>query len=238
MACSSGFILRLYAILPVTLECRFLHEWFASQPLSHSSRTRELTWLGVGRRPFIAESRLRARVNPCRICGEQRGTGTGFPPSSSVFLCQYHSTVALRTHIIWGMNSGLSSETHSHPIDMNINIGTWCGSCIKKAGGKDFSCLCSVFCSMRRNVAVGIYLNKANEVQSWRNALGRFVCFTGVFLLPTSAGNFKLARYFHFPSQVSQNVEHMQWFHNPNYIWWNCILWRRLSAGLLLHMVS
>jgi hypothetical protein len=43
----------------------------------------------VSRRPLTAEAWVRARVNPCRICGGQRGTGTGFSPSSSVFPCQY-----------------------------------------------------------------------------------------------------------------------------------------------------
>jgi hypothetical protein len=57
----------------------------------------------VSRRPLTAEARVRARVNPCGICGGQSGTGIGFSPSSSVFPCQYHSTVALRTHIIWVM---------------------------------------------------------------------------------------------------------------------------------------
>jgi hypothetical protein len=62
----------------------------------------------VSRRPLTAEARVRARVNPCEICGGQSGTGTGFSPSSSVFPCQYHSTVALQTHIIWGMRNMLT----------------------------------------------------------------------------------------------------------------------------------
>jgi hypothetical protein len=56
----------------------------------------------VSRRPLTAEARVRARVNPRGICGGQIGTGTGFSPSSSVFPCQYHSTVALQTHYHMG----------------------------------------------------------------------------------------------------------------------------------------
>jgi hypothetical protein len=55
----------------------------------------------VSRRPLTAETRVRARVNPCGICGGQSGTGTGFSPSSWVF----HSTVALQTHILHGSTS-------------------------------------------------------------------------------------------------------------------------------------
>jgi hypothetical protein len=60
----------------------------------------------VGRRPLTAEARVRSWVNPCGICGGQSGTGTGFSPSYSVLPCQYHSTVALQTHI-WGMRNML-----------------------------------------------------------------------------------------------------------------------------------
>jgi hypothetical protein len=56
----------------------------------------------VNRRPLTAESRLHARVNPCGICGGQSGTATGFSLSSSVFSCQYHSTVVLHTHVSSG----------------------------------------------------------------------------------------------------------------------------------------
>jgi hypothetical protein len=54
---------------------------------------------GASRRPLAAEARVRARVNPCGICGEQSCTGIGFP-------CLYHSAVARHTHISsWGINN-------------------------------------------------------------------------------------------------------------------------------------
>jgi hypothetical protein len=61
----------------------------------------------VSRRPLTAEARVRAWDNSCGTCGEQSGIGAGFSPSSSVFPCQYHSTVALQTHIIWEMRNML-----------------------------------------------------------------------------------------------------------------------------------
>jgi hypothetical protein len=34
----------------------------------------------VSSRPLTTEARVRSRVSPCRICGWQSGTGTGFSP--------------------------------------------------------------------------------------------------------------------------------------------------------------
>jgi hypothetical protein len=48
----------------------------------------------VSRRPLTVQARVRFRVSPCGICGGQSGTGTGFSPSTSVFLCKFHSTGA------------------------------------------------------------------------------------------------------------------------------------------------
>jgi hypothetical protein len=59
---------------------------------------------------------FRVRDSPCRICGEQSGIGTRFS-ASSVFLCQYHSTMALHTHT-WEINNrpvgGRSSVVPPH----------------------------------------------------------------------------------------------------------------------------
>jgi hypothetical protein len=57
----------------------------------------------VSRRPLTVEARVRARVNPCRICGGKSGTGTGFSEFLGFPLSIYHFTVALQNHIIWGM---------------------------------------------------------------------------------------------------------------------------------------
>jgi hypothetical protein len=67
----------------------------------------------VSRRLLTAENQVHTRVNPHEICGGQSGTETNFSKSSSVFSCQYHSTVALHTPCY------LVSEARSHPIDMN-----------------------------------------------------------------------------------------------------------------------
>jgi hypothetical protein len=56
----------------------------------------------VNRWPLNAEAWVCTRVSPCGIRGGQIGTGIVFSPSSSIFPCQYHSTMALHSHVSSG----------------------------------------------------------------------------------------------------------------------------------------
>jgi hypothetical protein len=38
-----------------------------------------------GRWPLMAEAQIQSQASPGEICGGQSGTGTGFPPNTSVF---------------------------------------------------------------------------------------------------------------------------------------------------------
>jgi hypothetical protein len=49
----------------------------------------------VSRRPAAAEVRVRALASLCGICGGQRGTGTVFSASLSVFPCHYLSSILI-----------------------------------------------------------------------------------------------------------------------------------------------
>jgi hypothetical protein len=53
-----------------------------------------------GHWPLSVEDWVCTHVSPSLICGGQTGTGTGFSPSSSIFSCQYHTTIALYSSII------------------------------------------------------------------------------------------------------------------------------------------
>jgi hypothetical protein len=88
----------------------------------------------VSRRPLTAGAGVGALVGPSGTCGGPSGTVTEFSQRSSVFFCQYNSTGAPYSYIIWGMNSrfvdGRSSETSSHLIDLNnikhlVRNGPW-----------------------------------------------------------------------------------------------------------------
>jgi len=69
----------------------------------HFDIIQAVPWLRiVSHRPLTAETLVRAWVSLCEICSGESGTGTGFFQSSSVFHCQYYSTVAVRTHISSG----------------------------------------------------------------------------------------------------------------------------------------
>jgi hypothetical protein len=97
----------------------------------------------VSHRPLTAEARVRIRVSSCGICGGQNGTGTGFSPSFSVFLCQYYSIIPLDAHP--GMNNrpvfGHSLQTSYHHISMNIGqfITASETACVSRFQGVDTS---------------------------------------------------------------------------------------------------
>ena len=43
----------------------------------------------LSRRPLTAEARVHSHDSPWEICGRQSGTGTGFSPSTSVFIFNF-----------------------------------------------------------------------------------------------------------------------------------------------------
>jgi hypothetical protein len=81
----------------------------------------------VSCRPLKAESRVRAQVNRCGICGGQIGTGTGFLSEFFGFpLSISFHRLSPYSYINWGMknmsSSGSSSETsHTIIIDQSVN---------------------------------------------------------------------------------------------------------------------
>jgi hypothetical protein len=86
----------------------------------------------VSRRPVIADVRVRSRLSPCGIYGGQSGTGTGFSPSTSYFLCQFYFTGAplqektIREIIIF--TTGL----HSKPQGCGASVASAAGPSLQK----------------------------------------------------------------------------------------------------------
>jgi hypothetical protein len=61
-----------------------------------------MPWIRRGiRRALTAEPRDRSNVGSCGMCGEKIDAGTSFCPITSVFPCQYYSSIAAYslTHI-------------------------------------------------------------------------------------------------------------------------------------------
>jgi len=87
---------------------------------------------GTGYVLSIAEARVHNRISPCRICGGQSDTATGFSPSTLVLPCQYHSAKAphlvkyRRSYIILATDSVLRqyallflTHTHTHSLSFS-----------------------------------------------------------------------------------------------------------------------
>jgi hypothetical protein len=56
-------------------------------------------WLkAVSCHHLTMETQVCTRLSPYGTCGGQSGAGTGIYPSYSVFVRQYHSTMALHAH--------------------------------------------------------------------------------------------------------------------------------------------
>jgi hypothetical protein len=82
---------RLQALLKRRRSCRHSRP---KQRMPATSLLGRAMAQAVSRQSLTAEAWVRSRVSPCGICGGQSSTGTGFPTSTSVFPCQFHSTGA------------------------------------------------------------------------------------------------------------------------------------------------
>jgi len=54
----------------------------------------------VSRLPLATDTKARCHVRPCEIYGRKNGAGTSFSPSTSVFPCQYPSTILILLYVL------------------------------------------------------------------------------------------------------------------------------------------
>jgi hypothetical protein len=85
--------------VPIRMCCTLWHGCAIAQAVSH--------WL------LTVEAQVHTQGSPCVIFGGQSGTRAGFPQSSLVFPCKYHSTTAPYSCTIWGLDSGPISGNSS-----------------------------------------------------------------------------------------------------------------------------
>jgi len=193
----------------------------------------------VSRRHVMTEARFYAYVRICGICSAQSGIGTDISPSSSVFPCQYHSTMAFHTHIssrIWTVGPLVAAVqryrlTPSKRITWTTITTVACSecTCTVLCGCCDgilvwITSVCRLFSGLRRNAFRMTSRNSSLTVNSCACAYIEFLA--GSFSLPVNSSteykqhmcNWQL-RNCHSPEEKTQ----LTWC--PELKWMTQLLW-------------
>jgi hypothetical protein len=172
----------------------------------------------VSRRQLTSESRVRARVNPCGICGGQNDTETGFSPSSSVFPCQYHPIVVLHTHMPSGwltMAVAVAavqrrSLTPSKSTIYNLRLQNW------ETAFTDFYvllCVCKATVNIRR---------QTSSRENMRGSIGKVVKGTMSYM--------EVLKEFGVPQSPLKARVQMQEMTTPDDACRKCTMWFNLRT--------
>jgi hypothetical protein len=127
----------------------------------------------VSRRPVTAEARVRSRVSPCRICGGQSGTGTGFFPE--YFGCplsvSFHRCSITWKHLHHRVPQGCGAPVASAAGPFSANRSEWntmC-NCVYRWGDADDKLTCclhnSFLCYVGCRALPGCLLLSALQVR-------------------------------------------------------------------------